>query len=311
MAWEYSEKTKQLFMDAIAHKKESHIGEIENPDGEGFHGSLVCGDAIKLTFSVKKDENNPENDVITAVRYLTFGCTSAIAASEALCIIIESKKLTPLKALSLTKEDIVDFLNGLPTQKIHCSIMGIEALHSAIANWAKKRGLDPAQYGLKISGNSNEEEASRDKKIVCRCMNLSRGYLVEQIRDLNLKSVEEVVSILKVGSVCGSCIDEEGGIRDLLKEVHDVTTDNYEDSQEKTPYQLSKQIEKVLQQDIIPVLKRDGGNLEIIDIRNTKLYFTLKGTCKSCSAATNTVEYTIQQTLRDKVDPKIEAIRVD
>jgi NifU-like protein len=150
MAWNYSEKTKKLFLDAINNKENTHIGEIENPDGEGFHGSLVCGDAIKLTFRVKKNEKNPENDVITQVRYLTFGCTSAIAASEAVCAIIEHGQFTPIKALSITKDDIVNFLNGLPTQKIHCSIMGIEALYASVYNWAKRRNVDLKKFGVDL-----------------------------------------------------------------------------------------------------------------------------------------------------------------
>jgi NifU-like protein len=112
MGWDYSEKTKQLFIDAIERKPGTHIGEIENPDGLGEHGSIACGDALRFTFRVERDPVDPLRDVITEARYLTFGCTSAIAASEALCAMIEGKRLTPIEALKITNEDIVDYLDG-------------------------------------------------------------------------------------------------------------------------------------------------------------------------------------------------------
>lgn len=314
MAWEYSEKTKKLFTNAINNNENAHIGEIKNPDGEGFHGSLVCGDAIKLTFSVKRDDKNPENDIITKARYLTFGCTSAIAASEALCTIVESGNYTPVKAMSLTKDDIVAFLDGLPTQKIHCSIMGIEALYAAIHDWAKKRGVDLKKFGINKECVREDEQQSEDARIVCRCMGMNKKYIKDQIKDLKLRTVEDVVGTIKAGSVCGSCIEESGGIRDILNEVwgydkNKPTPPEHSEST-KTPYQIAKDIERVLSSDIIPILERDGGGLEIIDIRGKELYFKLKGACRSCHAANDTIEYTIQKILRDKVDKDVKVINV-
>lgn len=314
MAWEYSEKTKKLFMDAINNNKNAHIGEIPDPDGEGFHGSLVCGDAIKLTFKVQKDEKKPENDIITSAKYLTFGCTSAIAASEALCAIIEEGKYTPIKAMALSKDDIVKFLDGLPTQKIHCSIMGIEALYAAIHDWAKKRGVDLKQFGIKDECVRKGEQENDDERIVCRCMGMNKKYIKDQIKDLKLKTAEEVSSVIKAGSVCGSCIDESGGIKDILKEVWGTKDSNSKTTQkedDKTPYQISKEIEKTLINDIMPILEKDGGGLEIIDIKGKELYFKLKGACKSCHAANDTIEYTIKKILMDKVDKDIKVIKVD
>ena len=148
MAWEYSEKTKRLFKDAMQGKPGTHLGEIEDADGVGEHGSIVCGDALKFTFRVKKAEN-PLEDVITEAKYLTFGCTSAIAASEALCALIEGKGLTPIQALKIRNQDIVDYLEGLPQQKIHCSVMGAEALEAAVVDWAAKRGVDLKSAGVR------------------------------------------------------------------------------------------------------------------------------------------------------------------
>ena len=119
MTWEYSEKTKQIFMDAVQGKPGTHMGEIKNPDGLGEHGSIACGDALRFTFRVEQHPTDPTRDVITEARYLTFGCTSAIAASEALCTLIERGGYTPIQALKITNEDIVKFLEGLPEEKIH------------------------------------------------------------------------------------------------------------------------------------------------------------------------------------------------
>ena len=120
MGWQYSEKTKRLFMDAVQGKSGTHVGELKNADGVGEHGSVACGDALKFMFRVERNEENPTRDRIVEAKFLTFGCTSAIAASEALCRIIEERGLTPIEALKVTNQDIVDYLEGLPTQKIHC-----------------------------------------------------------------------------------------------------------------------------------------------------------------------------------------------
>ena len=76
-------------MNAVHGKPGTHLGEIENPDGMGEHGSIVCGDSMRFTFRVKRHPSDPTQDIITEAKYLTFGCTSAIASSEALCEIIE------------------------------------------------------------------------------------------------------------------------------------------------------------------------------------------------------------------------------
>lgn len=301
MAWEYSEKTKQLFLDALSKSNNTHIGEIKYPDGEGFNGSLVCGDALKFTFRVKKDELNPENDKIIEAKYLTFGCTSAIAASEALCILVENN-YTPLKALEITKNDIVNFLDGLPTEKIHCSIMGIEALHDAVINWAKKRNLDLEKYGLNPKADNLKDNLD-ENKIICNCLGHTQKYIKEQIQDLGLKTVDEVIDTIKTGSICGACITKPGGITDILAGINKTKSSQDE---ELSPYQVMKQIEKVVKEDIEPTLKKDSGGIEIVKIDGYNLHFKLLGTCKTCAGATNTIKHVIEKQLKEKVSPKIK-----
>ena len=214
MAWEYSEKTKQLFMDAVHGKPGTHLGEIEDPDGFGEHGSIACGDAMRFTFRVKRHPTDPTQDVITEARYLTFGCTSAIAASEALCTMIEQGSYTPIEALKITNKDIVAYLEGLPRQKIHCSVMGAEALEAAVFNWAQKRGVDLASLGVDLHADERAEG-----RIVCKCFSLSEPYIRRKIKELNLHTIAEITNAIKAGGACMSCHHVPGGLQDLLDET--------------------------------------------------------------------------------------------
>ena len=216
MAWEYSEKTKQLFLDAVHGKPGTHLGEIQNADGFGEHGSIACGDSLRFTFRVEKNEADPTLDKIVEARYLTFGCTSAIAASEALCVILEARACTPIEALKITNQDIVDFLEGLPDQKIHCSVMGAEALEAAVADWAAKRGVDLAGMGIHLQEQLEEEEEGR---LVCKCFNITEPFLRRKIKELNLRTTAQVTAALKAGGACQNCLHAPGGIQDILDDV--------------------------------------------------------------------------------------------
>ena len=327
MAWEYSEKTKQLFMDAVYGKPGTHIGEIENPDGLGEHGSIACGDALRFTFRVEKHPTDPLLDVITEARYLTFGCTSAIAASEALCAMIEGKKLTPIESLKITNQDIVDYLEGLPEQKIHCSVMGAEALEAAVFNWAQKRGVSLDSLGIDIHVTEQEEG-----RIVCKCFTLTEPYIRRKIKELDLKTIPEITSTIKAGGACLSCHHAQGGLQDLLNEIWSngqtrsggqslpslpVLTDIQlpgrkatETGETLSPFQFAKKVEKLLEESIRPIIKKDGGDVELIDIKDTTVYVELKGACAHCAGAGQTLKYFIEKTLKDQVDENIRVVQV-
>ncbi len=313
MAWEYSEKTKRIFMDAVQGKPGTHLGEIEHADGEGQHGSIVCGDALKFTFRVTRNED-PLKDVIVEAKYLTFGCTSAIAASEALCSLIEGHGLTPIEALKIRNQDIVNFLEGLPQQKIHCSVMGAEALEAAVADWAKKRGVDLAAQGVKFSGVAAEEDEGR---IVCKCFSITEPYLRRKIKELNLRTIEDIISALKAGGMCGACRYAPGGLQDILNETWGtgqpapttVASEPVADAG-PSPFLLYRKIEKVIQDTVRPVLKGDGGDIELVDIKEWKVYCTLKGACAGCMGASRTLQLIVERTLKDQVDERIRVIPV-
>lgn len=346
MAWEYSEKTKQLFMDAVQGKPGTHLGEIENADGRGEHGSIACGDKLTFTFRVKRSDD-PLQDKIVEARYLTFGCTSAIAASEALCCILEDRKTTPIEALKITNADIVEFLEGLPQQKIHCSVMGAEALEAAVFDWASRRNVD-----LKKLGIQSHEEEEDEGRMVCKCFGLTEPYIKRKIKELNLHTIPEIVGAIKAGGGCGQCQHSPGGLQDLLNEVWgqdesnatgiesaptkaetdekksgfvpfaNIGTSGRETAiqQPATPavksfeplsaYQLSKKIEQVIDSYIRPMIRNDGGSIEIFDIKDTVVYVELSGACADCASANQTLKFLVENTLKSQVDNRIRVIQV-
>jgi nitrogen fixation NifU-like protein len=119
----YSEKVMCHF------RKPKHAGEIKDADGIGQVGNPACGDVMKVQIKVKGNK-------IADARFQTFGCCAAIASSDAVCELVRGKTLE--QAESLSRQDIVEFLGGLPDLKVHCSILGTEALKKAIDDYRGK-----------------------------------------------------------------------------------------------------------------------------------------------------------------------------
>lgn len=320
MTWNYSEKTTRLFMDAVQGRPGTHMGEIANPDGIGEHGSIACGDALRFTFRVERHPADPTQDVIVEARYLTFGCTSAIAASEALCAIIEERRLTPIQALSITNRDIVEYLEGLPEQKIHCSVMGAEALQAAVFNWAQRRGVDLRALGVDITPEERDEG-----RVVCTCFGLTEPYLRRKIMELNLRSIADITNAVKAGGACMSCHHKPGGLQDLLDDIWGRQPTEFKTEVDLpvaqfiarargedglSPYQFAKKVERVLDDYVRPMLAQDGGDVEVVDIKDTLVYCRLKGACASCVGAHQTIKFMVEQALKDRVDQRCRVIAV-
>ncbi len=321
MTWNYSAKTTELFMKAVRGEPGSHMGEIENADGFGEHGSIACGDALRFTFRVDRHPDDPLEDRITEARYLTFGCTSAIAASEALCALIEERHPTPIEALEITNQDIVRYLGGLPQAKIHCSVMGAEALEAAVFNWAQKRGVDLAELGVDIRADELEEG-----RIVCTCFGLTEPYLERKIRELGLRSIAEITGAVKAGGACMSCHHTPGGLQELLDRVWGVqptrlkelpvlpmarpTAPKARPPSDMTPFKFAKEIERVLDESVRPQLATDGGDLEIVDIKDQLVYCRFKGACAECVGSNRTLKMLVEQALKDRVDERIRVVEV-
>ena len=187
--WNYTDKVMDHFMNP------RNVGEIENPDGVGEVGNAACGDALKLTFKLGPDGR------IADVRFKTFGCASAIASSSALTELV--KGMTLDEAAKVTNQDIVKLLGELPEAKMHCSVMGMEALQAAIAQY---RG-EP---------NPFENDREHEGKLVCKCFGVSDVKILKVARENNLHRAEEVTNYCKAGGACGSCL---GDIQRLLDDM--------------------------------------------------------------------------------------------
>ena len=320
MSWNYSAKTTQLFMDAVQGKAGTHLGEIENPDGLGEHGSIACGDALRFSFRVERHPTDPLQDRITEARYLTFGCTSAIAASEAMCRLVEEGDISPIKALEITNQDIVEYLGGLPQAKIHCSVMGAEALEAAVFDWARKRGVALADLGIDI-----REDEVDEGRLVCHCFGLTEPYIRRKIKELELKTIVDISSAIKAGGGCMSCHHTPGGLQDLLDEAWGLPTESFAKMPslpvanqvstpaaegERTPFRMAKDIERVLDETVRPHLAKDDGGLELIDIKDTVVYCRFTGDCATCAGSTRTLKNLVENSLKTLVDDSIRVIEV-
>lgn len=277
--WDYTEKVKDHFLNP------RNVGEIEDPDGVGEVGSLACGDALRLTF--KLDENKRIKDV----KFKTFGCASAIASSSALTEIIKGKTLE--EAEKITNRDIAEYLGGLPEEKMHCSVMGREALQAAIANYR----------GQKI-----EKE---DFEVVCQCFGVTDKEIERAIRENNLKTVEQVTYYTKAGGGCGKCQPKiEAIIEKVRKEMEKEAPPLRPEKKRLTNIQRIKLIEETLGREIIPPLRADGGDLELIDIEGNRVYVALRGKCSFCPSSEVTLKQYVESKLREFVSDDIEVEEV-
>ncbi len=267
--WEYTDKVKELFL----HPK--NVGKIKEPDATGEVGSIVCGDALKLTLKIDKETNK-----IIDAKFQTFGCASAIASSTALTEIIKGKTLD--EALEVTNNDIADFLGGLPREKMHCSVMGREALEAAIADY---RGEKPPEV--------------EEGKLVCECFGISDEKIRRAIRENNIHTVEDVTNFTKAGGGCESCIPE---IENILQEIwaEKKIKEPPEPKKKLTNIQKIAMIQEVIQKEIRPLLQADGGDLELVDVDRNRVIVSLRGMCTGCLMSDVTVK-NIEKKLRELV----------
>ncbi|MBU0728925.1 MAG: Fe-S cluster assembly protein NifU [Proteobacteria bacterium] len=267
--WDYTDKVKDHFLNP------RNVGEIEKPDGVGEVGSLACGDALKLMLQVD------DHGKIIDAKFKTFGCASAIASSSALTEMV--KGLTLDEAAKITNEDIADYLGGLPKEKMHCSVMGREALEAAIANY---RGVTlPMAEG----------------EVVCECFGVTDLEIRRAVQESNLRTVEEVTNFTKAGGGCGNCHDR---ILELILETRKGT--RIEEAAVQKPKRLTniqkiKLIEDVLEREIRPALKKDGGDIELIDVDGDFVLVSLRGACVSCAASQTTLKEYVEKKLREQV----------
>ncbi|WP_243358794.1 Fe-S cluster assembly protein NifU [Fundidesulfovibrio terrae] len=273
--WEYTDKVREHFINP------KNVGEIADANAVGEVGSLACGDALKLFLKVD------ENDRIVDAKFQTFGCASAIASSSALTEMIKGKTVD--EALAVSNQDIAEFLGGLPKEKMHCSVMGKEALEAAVAN-LRGQPVAPHQEG----------------EVVCECFGVTDETIRRAIAENNLSSVEEITDYTKAGGGCGKCLDkladllaEAKGQKKVLKPLEIVKPAGL------TNLQRMKLVSKIIDEEISPSLQQDGGNIELVDVEGKRVLVQLRGACSSCKSSQLTLKQFVEKRLRDAVEPDL------
>ncbi len=271
--WDYTDKVNEHF------RNPHNVGKVENPSGVGEVGSLACGDALKLMFKLD-DEGR-----ISEARFQTFGCASAIASSSALTDMILGKTLE--EAEKLTNKDIAEYLGGLPKQKVHCSVMGREALEAAIYNYRTGKKWDKAIEG----------------EVICHCFGVTDKEIEKVVREHDVTTVEQLTDTCKAGGGCGNCIPElEAMIARLTEEEASA-----ENATERPMTNLQKihLIEDVIDREIRPALRQDGGDLELVDVDGNTVKVRFRGACSGCVVSAITLKDVVEARLKDNVSDEI------
>ncbi len=300
-----------------------HMGEITEEEAKELGGKLIvadfgaesCGDAVRLYWVV--DE---ETDMIKTAKFKSFGCGTAIASSDVMAELTIGKKVD--EAVKITNIDVEFAMRdnpetpAVPPQKMHCSVMAYDVIKKAAAQY---KGVDM--------------ESFEDEIIVCECARVSLGTIKEVIKLNDLTTVEEITDYTKAGAFCKSCIkpggheDRDYYLVDILKEVRDeMTAESVKDTviaadsgeeqafAQMTLVQKLKVVEKVLDDNIRQMLIMDGGNMEVLDIKengaNIDIYIRYLGACSGCASSATGTLYAIEAVLKEKIDQSIRVLPI-
>ncbi len=306
--WDYSEKVKDYFFNP------KNSGVLEEANGVGDVGAIACGDALRLMIKV-----DPITEIITDAKFQTFGCGSAIASSSALTEIIIGKTIA--EAMEITNQDIAEFLGGLPPEKMHCSVMGYEALRAAVANYRGEAWADDHEEGA----------------LICKCFGVDEGMIERAVRMNSLTSVEQVQHFTKASGSCGTCLEP---IEEVLQRVNaEMVEEGLLDAAlafdpaatvrpvrkpksgqsplapktsvatpKLTNLQRIKLIEEAIT-DLRPYLKQDGGDCELIDVDGDQVFVKLSGACIGCQMSSVTLGG-VQERLVEKLGQFVRVIPV-
>lgn len=303
--WDYSEKVFDHFMNP------RNVGEVDNPDGIGEVGSMACGDALRLSFRLDEDGR------IEDAKFQTFGCGSAIASSSVLTEMIKGKTLE--EAAKISNEDIAEELDGLPREKMHCSVMGREALEAAMIDHYKRLGRGVPCHLL------------QQETILCHCFQVTKDTVKDAIFQHRLEDIEDVTNYTKAGGGCQDCHHDIG---DLLRDCWDKIErgeipepkDNgglvelevmpgsdspAQPEANSEEIQTIDRIKELLENDISVALRNDGGDIEFVRLQDHLVYVRLTGACAACRASDATIKGYVQAQLREFVREDLEVIEVN
>lgn len=306
--WDYSEKVKDHFF----HPRNAKV--LQDANAVGDVGSISCGDALRLMLKV-----NPQTHIIEDAGFQTFGCGSAIASSSALTEMIIGKTLED--ALKVTNQDIANYLDGLPPEKMHCSVMGREALDAAAADFRGEK----------------YEKDHIDSPLVCKCFGIDEAKIVKAIRENHLTTLQEVTNYTKAGGACGSChekIEEiiertlaamaEGEACDAPKKVvgaccdgADIAASNADKEETSTEAKKGPENEELpFYQTVVdivdqmrPALAQDGGDVLLKRVTKDRVEVELSGSCIGCMMTDMTLSW-IQQRLVEALGTYIQVVNV-
>lgn len=286
--WDYSEKVKEHFFEP------RNAGAVDGANAVGDVGSLSCGDALRLSLKV-----DPDSETIQEAGFQTFGCGSAIASSSALTEIIKGMSLDD--ALKVSNQDIADYLDGLPPEKMHCSVMGREALQAAVANYRGEEWKDDHEEGA----------------LVCKCFAVDEVMIEDTIKANGLSSVEDVTNYTKAGGGCSACHE---GIEEILTRVMAERGETFDPNGPAAPVpqpsggkltnlQRIRRIEMAIES-IRPNLQRDNGDVELIDVNGKDVFVKMTGACSGCQMAAVTMDG-IQQRIVEELGEFVRVLPAD
>jgi len=297
-----------------------NMGEITEEQAEKLGGKLIvadfgaesCGDAVRLYWVV-----DPKTDKIIDAKFKSFGCGTAIASSDTMVDLCIGKTVD--EAVKITNIDVEHAMRdnpniaAVPPQKMHCSVMAYDVIKKAASQY---KGVDASSF--------------EDEIIVCECARVSLGTIKDVIRINDLKTVEEITEYTKAGAFCKSCIKPGGHEKrdyylvDILAqtraEIEKEILEKSEKTGEEIPFkemtivQKLKVVEDIIDENIRPMLVMDGGNLQILDIKEnedyTDIYIRYMGACSGCASSSTGTLYAIESILKQKLDNNIRVLPV-
>ena len=300
----------------------THLGVLTQKDADEKNAKLIvadygaesCGDAVRLYWLVDS------NDVIIDAKFKSFGCGTAIASSDIMVELCLGKKVQD--AVKITNLDVERALRddpdtpAVPGQKMHCSVMAYDVIKKAAGIYLGK-----------------SEEDFEDEIIVCECARVSLSTIKEVIRLNDLKTIEEITNYTKAGAFCKSCIKPGGHEKreyylvDILADVRaemerEALKENIAKNasgklvfKDMTMVQKVKAIDKTIDESIRPMLMMDGGNMEILDIKDTSdghidVYIRYMGACNGCASASTGTLFAIENVLQERLDSSIRVLPI-
>ncbi len=311
---EYSNKVTDLMNNP------QNMGEITEEQAKEMGATLIvadfgaesCGDAVRLYWAV-----DPKTDEILLSKFKSFGCGTAIASSDTMAELCKGKTVD--EAVKITNIDVEMAMRdnedtpAVPPQKMHCSVMAYDVIKKAAAQY---KGVDMESF---------EEEV-----IVCECARVTLSTLQEVIRLNDLTTVEQITDYTKAGAFCKSCIRPGGHeekdiyLVDLLEEYEKekmasaATLGNEGGSDvdfaKMTIVQKIKAVDKVVDDNIRQMLIMDGGDMEILDIKengaNFDIYIRYLGACNGCASSSTGTLFAIENILKEKLDENIRVLPI-